>query len=366
MNRLFLFLFGCLLYACNGTPGYTIKGTVEGISDREVYLVSAGSYTSDTLATGKVKDGKFEIKGSCDGVVIATLGLEGYGLGMLPVYLENEEYKITLDLERIQGSKIEGGGEEQRLANEYEGIRLACSKAIDEIRDEYIAVSQERNNPRFVELQRFIDSLQREVDIQQQDLLEKNPDSYVALNNVFMLLRRFSLDELNQAFSKFSPDKQNSVTGKIIQERIKKLEGLAVGQLAPDFTVQAPDGRSFTFYSVKAKAKIIDFWASWCGPCRAMIPELKELYAEFHDTGLEIVGISLDEQKEAWLKALEDENLSWVNGVDLRGMKLDAPIVSTYGIFGIPHMVLVDKDNRSVATKIRGETLRKQLERLLN
>ena len=330
MNRLFLFLFGCLLYACNGTPGYTIKGTVEGISDREVYLVSAGTYTSDTLATGKVKDGKFEIKGSCDGVVIATLGLEGYGLGMLPVYLENEEYKITLDLERIQGSKIEGGGEEQRLANEYEGIRLACSKAIDEIRDEYIAVSQERNNPRFVELQRFIDSLQREVDIQQQDLLEKNPDSYVALNNVFMLLRRFSLDELNQA------------------------------------TVQAPDGRSFTFYSVKAKAKIIDFWASWCGPCRAMIPELKELYAEFHDKGLEIVGISLDEQKEAWLKALEDENLSWVNGVDLRGMKLDAPIVSTYGIFGIPHMVLVDKDNRIVATKIRGETLRKQLERLLN
>ena len=115
MNRLFLFLLGCLLYACNGTPGYTIKGTVEGISDREIYLVSAGSYTSDTLATGKIKDGKFEIKGSCDDVVIAALGVEGYGLGMLPVYLENEEYKITLDLERIQGSKIEGGGEEQRL-----------------------------------------------------------------------------------------------------------------------------------------------------------------------------------------------------------------------------------------------------------
>ena len=123
-------------------------------------------------------------------------------------------------------------------------------------------------------------------------------------------------------------------------------EKAGIGKPSPDFTVQSPDGKEFTFYSVKAKAKLIDFWASWCSPCRAMIPELMEMYKEFHKDGFEIVSISMDHRKEYWLRALEDEKMPWIQGSDLMGVGADSPLVKAFGFLGVPYLVLVGEDNR--------------------
>ena len=112
------------------------------------------------------------------------------------------------------------------------------------------------------------------------------------------------------------------------------------------------------------QAKIIDFWASWCAPCRALTPQLVKLYNEFHEQGLEIIGISLDDKKEAWIKAIEEENIPWFQGSKLDGFKPDNPLNQLYGIHGIPHIVLLNTDNQIVVTTTDIKILREEILKL--
>ena len=172
--------------------------------------------------------------------------------------------------------------------------------------------------------------------------------------------------ELQRRFNLLSEELQATALGKQVREQIQKMESLSVGQVAPDFTVQTPEGKSFTMYSVKAKLKIIDFWASWCAPCRALTPQLIKLYEEFHSQGFEIVGISMDENKDAWVKAIGEEKMSWIQGSKLDGFKPGNPLNQLYNITnGIPFLVLVDENNQILATSNQVEPLRKIVEKVL-
>lgn len=106
------------------------------------------------------------------------------------------------------------------------------------------------------------------------------------------------------------------------------------------------------------------FWASWCAPCRALTPQLVKLYNEFHEQGLEIIGISLDDKKEAWIKAIEEENIPWFQGSKLDGFKPDNPLNQLYGIHGIPHIVLLNTDNQIVVTTTDIKILREEILKL--
>ena len=153
--------------------------------------------------------------------------------------------------------------------------------------------------------------------------------------------------------------------GKAIAERIQKMESLAPGRIAPDFTLATPDGESFTMHSVKAKVKLLDFWASWCAPCRVLIPQLRDLYQELHPQGFEILGISFDDRRDVWARAIEEERMSWPQGSDLKGFQPGLPLTELYAISGIPHMVLLDGDNRIVLVNPSMEQLEKEIVRLL-
>ena len=126
--------------------------------------------------------------------------------------------------------------------------------------------------------------------------------------------------------------------GKNISERIQKLSAVAVGKVAPDFTLNTPDGKPLSMHSIKGKVKLIDFWASWCGPCRGENPNVVKVYEEFHPKGLEILSVSLDNNKEAWLKAIEDDHLTWNHVSDLKGWSSEAAQLNA--VHGIPHLIV--------------------------
>jgi len=139
--------------------------------------------------------------------------------------------------------------------------------------------------------------------------------------------------------------------------------GLNVGDIAPNFTLNTPDGKPVNLYSLRGKTLLIDFWAAWCRPCRMENPNVVAVYEKFKDKGFDILGVSLDQDKEAWLKAIEKDKLTWTQVSDLKFW--ESPVVALYQVEGIPMNFLLDKEGKIIAKNLRGEALEATLKKVL-
>jgi peroxiredoxin len=147
-----------------------------------------------------------------------------------------------------------------------------------------------------------------------------------------------------------------------LSQRVETLKNVAVGETVTDFTLNDPSGNPVALSSFRGKILLIDFWASWCGPCRRENPNVVKLYNDFNDKGFEILGVSFDEDFNRWVGAIEDDQLTWPHVSDLQGWGSAAG--KLYGINSIPATVLVDREGTIIAKNLRGEELRKKLEEL--
>jgi peroxiredoxin len=154
----------------------------------------------------------------------------------------------------------------------------------------------------------------------------------------------------------------NAFTDRLVERR-DILAATAVGQPAPDFSQAQADGPPFSLSSLKGKLVLIDFWASWCGPCRAENPNVVKVYNKYHEKGFEILGVSLDDNRENWLKAIEDDGLTWNHVSDLKGW--GNVVAGQYGVRSIPHTVLVGPDVVIIAKNLRGEALEAKIAEIL-
>jgi peroxiredoxin len=152
--------------------------------------------------------------------------------------------------------------------------------------------------------------------------------------------------------------------GKFLSERLAKINKLSIGAVAPDFTGPTPTGESISLKQSLGKLTILDFWAAWCKPCRIENPNIVALYNDYHDKGLNIVGVSLDRKAEDWKKAIEDDNLTWNHVSNL--LFWQDPIAVTYNIRSIPATYLLDAEGKIIAKDLRGEALRAKVEELLS
>ena len=344
------------LAACNAQSGYKVTGTVEGMPDGKAIIATVNGSSLDTLAKADVKNGSFEFTGNVSeptGAYIMVIGQRG----AIPFMLENANITVNAG----QAGLTVTGSEGQKIYDQFMAINTTTQQEAMKLQQEYQAANGDQAKMQAV--QEAYAKLMTDAQAKETELIKANPDSYVSTFVIVSGMGQMEYEQLKERYNLLGEKAKASAQGKAIAAQIAKLESTAIGQIAPNFTITTPEGESISLYDIKGKVKLIDFWASWCGPCRGENPHVVEIYKEYHPKGLEIFGVSLDNNKEAWVKAIADDGLVWKHGSDLKGWQ-SAP-AQLYSVSGIPHTVLLDENNKIIAKNLRGEELKQKIAELL-
>lgn len=333
----------------------TIKGKIEGIKKGRLYLLAQSSEEcADTLGFCDFKRGKFELDATVVEPLAAQLVVEGFSGGFMLFVEPGVTYKACLSDD--DSFYIKGGTLNDSYA-EHMRVSDSMRAGISELQERYDSL---RAGRKLRSASQVNDTLRRE-----QESLREFTNSFLAGNdNVItaytiysnIIMRDAGLKETRNMYASLGDGAKASQFGRIIKERIDRLAKTDQGAKAPDFTLSDVNGNMVTMSEVKGKIKIIDFWASWCGPCRLNNPALRKLYDEFHDKGLEIIGVSLDTDGESWKKAIEKDGLIWVNVSSLQGWECET--IRLYSVSGVPSLFVLDEYNNIIATGLRGEQLK--------
>ena len=344
------------LAACNAQSGYKVTGTVEGMPDGKAIIATVNGSSLDTLAKADVKNGSFEFTGNVSeptGAYIMVIGQRG----AIPFMLENANITVNAG----QAGLTVTGSEGQKIYDQFMAINATAQQEAMKLQQEYQAANGDQ--AKIQAIQEAYAKLMTDAQAKETELIKANPDSYVSTFVIVSGMGQMEYEQLKERYNLLGEKAKASAQGKAIAAQIAKLESTAIGQIAPNFTITTPEGESISLYDIKGKVKLIDFWASWCGPCRGENPHVVEIYKEYHPKGLEIFGVSLDNNKEAWVKAIADDGLVWKHGSDLKGWQ-SAP-AQLYSVSGIPHTILLDENNKIIAKNLRGDELKQKIAELL-
>ena len=318
------------LWACNGSQGYTIEGPAEGdYAVLNVWNTGAGETIRDTVA---IENGKFVFKGSVDEVF----------MGEVLVFADGKEPVRHVLLVENSPLKLKDGEFTGGPNNDFMRDMDAVSAGLDHQAPD------------------FNDQLHRAMN----ECFMAHPDVEAAAFYFYVFNRDMPLDEYEAGFNNFTERVRNSLMGKNAREEIISRKATLSGIPAPTFILNDKEGNPVSLESLKGKYVLLDFWASWCVPCRESMPHLKEVYAEYHDKGLEFLGISTDSDPDDWKQALVEVDAPWLHVLDETPNKRESSVVAgVYGVHAVPTLFLIDPDGMMVG-KVEHDSLDVVLQRL--
>ncbi len=367
MKKILLFsLTTIFLVACKPDKGYIIKGNIKDASfnNKMVYLQSVDSVINIDSAT--ITNGSFELKGVTDSIVVRYLAI-GKNIEkndqLVPVLLEPGS-KLEISLDSIITVKGNPANEAYTLVRTKEyGLREKMRTIMKQYQE--AKTNNQLNDSLELALSDQYDVVSKEYADLMYGFAQKNMNNklgeYIFTNYYSEFDAKQQRELINLGSDSF---KKQPFTQKI-NERLINMEKVAVGNKFTDFTLKTPDGKDVKLsdYAGKGKYVLIDFWASWCGPCRNELPKVVELYKKYKNKGFEIVGVSLDKEHADWVKGIKDLGLTWPQMSDVKAW--ESIVVSMYGIQAIPHTVLLDKNGTIIANELHGNKLEQKLSELM-
>lgn len=335
--------------------GFTLNGKIEGQRTGMVYLYYPGMDDKRMKDSVLIVNGKFSFRGNINGPSMAYLQLKEdkrNEKNSLQFFLEPSKINIALKLNKFADAKISGS------ASQYEYALLLKSK--NEISAKYQvqldSLRTEKDHEKNAEIREKLAPYFSEMD--QADFLffDRHPDSYVTLNLMRYHTGDLTLDSLQMFYDRLGEKLQQTKDGEDLAGEIEKLRGGSPGSMAKEFSATDINGKELNLADFKGKYVLLDFWASWCVPCRKGNPHLKELYAKYKGQGIEFIGVSDDDRNhDAWKKAVEKDGLPWrhvLRGLDMekrmKGEPNETDISEKFGIHTLPTKVLIDREGKII------------------
>ena len=351
-------------YVCG--QGYVITGELSGADGQTVSLKQFRNQQPVEVNKTTVQAGKFKLTGVTPYPEFCMLYVGEQG--PVQFFIENSNIRISADPENPQKPKVTGSNETDiymEFVKSWENFEQQQKR----LSESYMALSMSNATTQesAMNVRAQMEKLNMERNAFVTNFLQKHSGKVVTaylLNQG--LMQMLNVAQMEQVVHGFDAKNSQSPWVKTIKDRAATLKRTDVGQPFLDVTLKTPDDQpiSISDYAGKGKYVLLDFWASWCGPCRNENPNVLQLYNRYKNKGFEIVGISLDTGKEAWVKAISDDKLTWPQMSDLKYWESVA--AKQYSVSSIPHTILLDKDGKILAKGLRGETLAAKLAELMD
>jgi peroxiredoxin len=347
----------CLVLSATSTFAQTVKvtGDISGLTDPQLlfYYYVGDSTKTDTV---EVKGGNF--------TWVAKMPESQKVMVMFPnryveFFAESGTIKITGSADSLDKLKITGSKSQDEL-DAYNNSLQDITAQESPLYEKWGKGSKEEQ----AALEAKLDNLRMQKRARANQYVVAHPNSPVSLSLVSERAMMGDYSDVKPIYEKLDKSLQETPEGKRIAERLVVLKRSDLGEPMLDFTQNNMDGQPVKFADFKGKYVLVDFWASWCGPCRAENPNVLKAYNEYKGKNFTVVGISLDDKGDKWEKAVKDDHMPWTELSDLKGWKNE--VAAYYGIQAIPCTYLVNPQGKIIATYLRGEALHKKLAELLN
>lgn len=380
MKSIFSFLLlAAFCIQTNAQEKFTIKGDVSKVKlpVAKVYL----SYYADgksTTDSSDVVNGKYNFTGSLGDPLMASLRVKyqedpnaktiravSYNRDIKQLFLENAKISVV-STDSFANAAIKGSKAHAEFVG-WEAMLKEENKVSGELNKQYNEFYKQKNQPGMDSLDAEFDKLTAIKNVKNKKYLSENPTSPIAM----FIFRQFvgydiNADEAEPVFLSLSEKLRSGPAGKEMAEKIEIAKKTGVGRMAMDFTQNDTLGNPVSLSSFKGKYVLIDFWASWCGPCRQENPNVVKAFNNYKEKGFTVLGVSLDQPnaKDKWMKAIHDDNLTWTQVSDLKFW--GNAVAVQYGIQAIPQNFLIDPQGKIIGKNLRGEALNKKLETLFH
>ena len=359
LNKLIIVLLLITGYACTTSEtkvGYDILLSIEGETNSHTAILLYKADGEDVVIDSVILvDGKGTISGNLEGLAKGYyIRLEGQPR-LISFFLENAPIKIEAHIDSLRQAKVSGS----MLNDRYAEFVVSQAGIREQMRPLFPLFQEAQTNgdkAKMDEIDSIYYGLEDELNELSMEFIGNNTDNILGPYQTTRVYYNDSkVDELDSILSQFSPELSESDYVKRLASSMEKWGKLKIGMVAPDFTQADSMRRPVSLSDFRGKYLLVDFWAAWCGPCRAENPNIVAAFNKYHDKGFDILGVSLDDDRDKWIAAAKKDGLNWHQVSDLNGWQNEVSV--GYGIRAIPYSILLDPEGVIIGKNLRGDDL---------
>lgn len=358
MRHFFIISILFITVTLQAQQGFSIKGNIQNIKPGTLVFLMNGS-DGKTIATDTVKNGQFQLKGKVTEPDIFQVGFVGFKEA-IDLFMENNAIVIDGDFNSLNNVTIKGSAIEQDyldFKNSFNPLRDTLNKLVN-------LINPEKTQPRRDSLIRVFESTKVNVVNNATSFTQARRNSPVSSFVLFVISPLLNgLTDIETRYNALLPEAKRGSFARILENGIADAKIGAVGTVAINFTQKDTSGKAVSLASFKGKYVLVDFWASWCGPCRQENPNVVAAFQKYKAKNFTVLGISLDENRNNWIQAIRKDKLAWTHVSDLKYFENE--VAKLYRINSIPANFLIDPTGKIIARNLRGEELDQTLANIL-